>query len=367
MKYPGFREIIRNIQVKSEPKYAEQCKCASDGGKKYSNLTFGAVYSIEETIIFEISGRIPQSNRDSSLRAEAFGGLALAMVINAYHEYFEILRPKELLYYVDNKSLIRRLEKAEWHGSRPSKTTAPEQEVIMEMHIINRQNKMKINHVKSHQSGVLSWEAKLNNRCDFLAEVARNYPPIKQYNFHTTTATIKINGIETSSAIPLTLRQTFESQNMREYLQEKYNWGSEIDLIDWTIHNRALNSLQYSHRQTITKFVHEWLPVNNHKGNQNVSTKCPFCMTNDETQAHMLQCSHPLVVSARKQSNDANSCITWRPRIEYIDNNGDKHNARQNCPRSTPKQILQIDRSTESNRVESGHVWKNSDTLGDES
>jgi hypothetical protein len=76
-------------------------------------------------------------------------------------------------------------------------------------------------------------------------------------------------------------------------MQEKYRWTDRtITTIDWMIHGRALNNLKTSRKSTITKFIHEWLPVNGHPGRNlpELLTKCPHCKINKETQQHFLSC-----------------------------------------------------------------------------
>ncbi len=107
--------------------------------------------------------------------------------------------------------------------------------------------------------------------------------------------------MEVSTSIPTTLSQTYESQNVREFLTKKYGWKGEVDDIDWTVHQRALKAFPNSRRQTLIKFVHQWLPVNDHKGNQELSPGCPFCLDHNETQEHMLYCNNEHVKKCRTE------------------------------------------------------------------
>ena len=75
---------MRILKPEVDPK---EIILASDGGQKYNNLSYGGVCASPSEVIFEIAGRVPESNSDSSLRAEAYGAHILATVQTLYQEY----------------------------------------------------------------------------------------------------------------------------------------------------------------------------------------------------------------------------------------------------------------------------------------
>ena len=176
-------------------------------------------------------------------------------------------------------ALLQRLPLMTWHKKRPSKTTKPEFEVIANLNEEhNKFNNINSWHVKGHQTGQnLSWPTQINNRCDTLVNEAKSLDPVEHYHLPQTKATIKVNDIEAASTIPMTLRQAFTTQRLWEYMQQKYKWNSAVNLINWEIHGRALNALQPNHHKTIIKFIHKWLPVNDHPSFPSNTTKCPIC------------------------------------------------------------------------------------------
>ena len=51
-------------------------------------------------------------------------------------------------------------------------------------------------------------------------------------------------------------------------MNKKYKWGNAADDVNWTVHGRAMRLLHGKDKKIIKKFMHEWLPVNGHKGVQ---------------------------------------------------------------------------------------------------
>ena len=136
------------------------------------------------------------------------------MTANAYHQYYEIPRPKYSRFYIDNSTVIDRLKTIEWQSKLPSKTTLPEFESLWELHTLHRKHtpSIEVIHVKGHQSGPnLSWQAQLNNKCDELASEARKLPPLKQYYLQTSNVKITLNNQYIASAIPMSFRQAYSS------------------------------------------------------------------------------------------------------------------------------------------------------------
>ena len=191
-----------------------------------------------------------------------------------------------------------------WEQTRPTKTTQPEHEVLLMLHMVHQQHpKITTHHVKGHQKGSkLTRQAILNIRCDALASAARSHPQPPRTPLPQQRATLYINEMEASSNAALTLRQAHTSQALREYLEKKYHWNNASDLIDWTIHGRAIRKLPQAQKTFILKFIHEWLPVNSHHSSPNPSPYCHACKDNIESQTHFLCCPHPAQAPQRQQA-----------------------------------------------------------------
>jgi hypothetical protein len=125
------------------------------------------------------------------------------------------------------------------------------------------------------------------------------------------TTTVWKNNCEISSGIAETIRNSANTNELREYMQAKYNWNdTTIDSIDWMIQAAALKRLRPSQQKTTIQLIHEWLPVNGHPGRQQPTLlqHCPHCNRQIETQTHFLTCddtSTTWTTQLTKTINDA--------------------------------------------------------------
>ena len=170
--------MLHHIHIVTPPFPTEKLYYVSDGGKKYDNLTHGGVCATDDINILEIAGRIPDTHRDSSMRAEAFAGILIAIVARELYTFYNVPLPPMISYFLDNKGVIQRLASMPWQHKQPTKTTRPEFEALKILYDIHQQyNNISVHHVKGHQHHFdLLREEILNNRCDVLACHARQYP-----------------------------------------------------------------------------------------------------------------------------------------------------------------------------------------------
>jgi hypothetical protein len=88
---------------------------------------------------------------------------------------------------------------------------------------------------------------------------------------------------------------------------------STITNIDWTLHHKALNKLPPGNQKTIRQMIHNWLPVNAHKGSAHaISTLCPRCNIAHETQEHFFEC------------HDTRSKASWNTTLASVSNKAHK-------------------------------------------
>lgn len=107
-------------------------------------------------------------------------------------------------------------------------------------------------------------------------------------------ATIYINNKEVNSDVTLELTNAAQTPALRTYLQQKYHWDSKtINLIDWEVHNRALQSYKSVQKKTLFQYIHRWLPTNAHPAiTPPLSTLCPVCLIEEETNDHFIGCQY---------------------------------------------------------------------------
>jgi len=65
--------------------------------------------------------------------------------------------------------------------------------------------------------------------------------------------------------------------------------------IQWHVIQLAFRRFNHSERKTLTKFIHEWLPLQDRYQVHSASSdhSCPSCHSAPETTAHFLSCPHP--------------------------------------------------------------------------
>ena len=107
-------------------------------------------------------------------------------------------------------------------------------------------------------------------------------------------ATVYIQHKEVNSDTSLELTNSAQTPFLRIFLQQKYNWDSKtINLIDWEVHNRALQGFKSVKRKTLLQFINRWLPTNAHPAvSTPITPICPTCLLENETNDHFLTCNH---------------------------------------------------------------------------
>jgi len=105
-----------------------------------------------------------------------------------------------------------------------------------------------------------------------------------------------------------TLWDVVTQQPYFEYLQQKFDWEHTPDsTIQWLIICQTLQCFKASSHQTITKFIHEWLPLQDQHHVQSASLEhlCPSCHQVAKTSDHFLACQRPLQQQVWKELHDA--------------------------------------------------------------
>jgi len=82
----------------------------------------------------------------------------------------------------------------------------------------------------------------------------------------------------------------------QHYIQEKFQWTNETaSTVNWQIHAIAQQRLTQVEKWIISKFIHEWLPLQDrhHVSSSTTNHQCPSCCCSTKTVEHILQCQHP--------------------------------------------------------------------------
>jgi hypothetical protein len=82
---------------------------------------------------------------------------------------------------------------------------------------------------------------------------------------------------------------------IKYYYEKKYGWStSTFQEIDWKLQHKVLRSFSRNDQRRLLKFVHEWLPTNYRlfREGQESSPACRLCGALEETNDHLLLCTH---------------------------------------------------------------------------
>jgi hypothetical protein len=247
----------------------------------------------------------------SSQRAELAGILSLVSFLKHSSQYFDT-QPRlhaSVLIVCDNKGAI---EHATPKDYKPSAIRANhnDYDLVAEIHSAIKASglRIKLQWVKGHQDRnappgkILTQEAQLNIIADSLAseyiKELNNLPaPLVQTPtmLPSTNARLLLGRSPITSNHKLHIRTASNLPALQAYILRRNDWTRETwDSIEWDSHTRALSKLSWAKRNTITKFLHKWLPTahNMRKRSANNSRKCQQCPHDDETDDHVCQCPH---------------------------------------------------------------------------
>jgi len=163
---------------------------------------------------------------------------------------------------------------------------------------------MQFFHVLGHQDRKsdkpLTLPERLNIDCDVRA--AQLPPPANPHQLRQNPRNeagyphLCIQGHIVIRRLQAHLRDAATQEAYFQYLQDKFQWTmSPTDVIHWQGLQLALRRFNRSDRTIITKFIHEWLPLQDRHHVHSASSDhlCPSCHRVPETVHHFLACTHP--------------------------------------------------------------------------
>jgi len=140
----------------------------------------------------------------------------------------------------------------------------------------------------------------LNIECDTRAKQhSHTYPPIPHIPnplLENSYPHLRIRHKVVHRLLQHSLRDAATKQEYFTYLSEKFQWeADQIDDIHWPSIDKATQRLTKPERRIISKFQHEWLPLETRYHVQSTSTlqQCPSCRQHAKTVDHFLRCHHP--------------------------------------------------------------------------
>ena len=333
--------------------------CGTDGGLKTNQGTFGLVVSVEDKLVWEGCGPV-DGNPDtaSSKRSELFGYAALLEFLLMVDSL--MLTPTDAYPYtqvhtsIDNSSVVQQLQ-AFLKGYPPSREYPHDADILS--HIRWLWTKLprfqhKVSWVKAHQDDKTSFHlldlpAQLNICADALAtEYSKlathpsDLPHTQPAFFPTSNVCLLVNSQRITAQYTATIRFHIHGTKHRAHLQKtRTGWKSDTvwENVDMQGLGIAFKSLDTSSRHFTSKMLHGWLNTGHQRKKITKdpnSSQCPCCQAPDETFEHILQCTAPLVVTARDKAQKKLSTFakksfstTWKVLHEALCNwlkDGDK-------------------------------------------
>jgi len=254
-------------------------------------------------------GYVPGTIQDMySGLAEAYGIYTVLSFFLQYLYHYPLVpqRRRPINVYCDNKGLIDRI-------CNCSATLYPRDairddypiyaEIDQCLHQL-KPHELRFIHVLGHQdtksNKQLTIPERLNIDCDARAA---NLPAFDDPTQLQTTPSldasyphIRINGQILIRRLQVTLRDAATQDTYFQYLQDKFQWTNLPTVsIQWQVIQLAFRRFNRTERKTLTKFIHEWLPLQDRYQVHSASSdhSCPSCHSAPETMAHFLSCPHP--------------------------------------------------------------------------
>jgi hypothetical protein len=297
----------------------------SDGGfDPISGISsYGWVLSMNR--VLTANGRGPGEAHPTlaeSFRSKGYGLESASRFIVELIDYFHI-SPNEHTwkFYIDNKAMIDHME------SYNSAIRHSQWNLRSNADITNQANKnlhkipATFIHVKSHQDSgkdidKLAFKAQLNILADALATHQREEMSRPILNASTNFCRLVINNKFITRDTKKQIIQEAGKIPIQNYYHGKYGWSaSTFESIHWELQLKALRYFKWGDQRRLLKFAHGWLLTNARlfREAQESSPACRCCGSLEETNDHILVCSHNAISEHRKK---------W---MEYIKRDTENH------------------------------------------
>jgi hypothetical protein len=277
---------------------------ASDGSHKQLTgaLSYGWVVAINNTVIAKGQGPAAvHPQLAGSFRAEGYGLASAAAFLQTLLQYFNI-NPKhhDWYFYLDNKSLISKIEKYQSEKELPKWNLLPDADIIKTSHRLLENIPATFIHVKGHQDSdkppeKLSLPAQLNILADALATDYRNKFNSPIYEPTNPFCYLKIRDKYITKDSKQWIMDEASKIPIHQYYHDKFKWSRDtFESINWTIQRKTLILNDDNDQRRILKMVHGWLPTYDrlHRELQSTTSRCPLCHYLVESNLHLFVCQH---------------------------------------------------------------------------
>jgi len=249
---------------------------------------------------------VPTTEMYSGL-AEAYG---VYMILSFFLQYtrlypLTISQPRPIHVYCDNAGVITRINNHR-NVLQPRDTVRDDYPIFAEIHQLQhylQPYQFEFHHVKGHQdrktNHQLSIQERLNIDCD--KRVSQLPPPPSDMTSSThpqlsaSFPHLSVDGVVVTQKIQHVLRDAATKLTYFEYLTAKFPGITDpAQTIHWPTIRLALKRFKTAERRIISKFIHEWLPLNaRHQSSTATQVRtCPSCRQTEETVDHFFACRH---------------------------------------------------------------------------
>jgi len=297
--------------------------------------------------------------------AEAYGLYTALSFFQQYCQYYpELLRnPRTIHGYCDNQGVIDRTSRTSPCSYRRD-AISDDYPIYAELkHTIDSLQPITVmlHHVKGHQDTKsdrpLTLPEKLNIECDDRASRLEPHPDAVTFQNNPANDSAYPHLVIQKQIIirrlQHNLRNASQTPDYYEYLRMKFSWPFEANQnVHWPSFQLALTRFKQTEHRFLTKYNHEWLPLQDryHVKSLSIDQLCPSCKNEKETAQHFLSCPHPnrqlvwteLHHSIQKHSIRNNISSIICNLIEH----GLHHGRQANSPLNPPTGLLAIQQMT---------------------
>jgi hypothetical protein len=278
---------------------------ASDGGHDpHSGIsTFGWVVAANKTIIAR--GKGPAQAHPSmaeSFRSEGYGLVSACLFLHNMIRHFHIITEQHRwTIYIDNKSLIQRMDSFRTRTNIPRWNLRPDEDICKLAAHLLRKLPVRLQHIKSHQDkhrhiDELSFEAVLNTMADKEATKQRQRMTDPDSDVKILgAAQLCIDNVAITRDSQRWLLHQAGRIPILQYYKERFGWAEgTFERISWNTQLAVLQKYSPDDQTRITKFVHGWLPTQHRKFKEGMakSPRCLLCTSLMEDNIHLLHCSN---------------------------------------------------------------------------
>ncbi|TAN81625.1 MAG: hypothetical protein EYR95_18865, partial [Phormidium sp. SL48-SHIP] len=132
---------------------------------------------------------------------------------------------------------------------------------------------------------------------------------------------LRLQGIPIHGQYKARIREAYSLPSLQQYEQKRFDWyHDEQTMIDWTTFRQTIRKF-HTQKATIHKHVFHFSPTGHwaHQNNHHLPSSCPRCGNPNENNAHVLQCTDPVVHQWRQQIFPALKKAIQQSRVQCSD------------------------------------------------